>query len=191
VLVLPGTPPGEYQLEIGMYGLETGERLSVTSDGETVGDRVLLEPIQVLQPEAPPPVEALDIQNRRQVDFGPVRLLGYNLSKLGLEHLPDEPVRPGDTLHLTLFWQTIGNVDTDFTLTLELQDRTGNVVVSRQVKPTGGMYPPCNWQNGEIVRDQHNLLLPEKLIAGSYDLFLQAEELNLSSAPLRLAHLQL
>jgi mannosyltransferase len=187
VLVLPGTPPGEYQLEIGMYSLETGERLTVSEDGEPLGDRVLLEPIQVLQPEAPPPVEALDIQNRRQVDFGPVRLLGYNLSKLGFEHLPEEPLRPGDTLHLTLFWQAVGQMQTDFTLALELQDQAGNVVVSREVKPTGGSYPPSKWQNGEIVRDQQNLLLPDAAIAGGYGLLLRVTGLGTPGTPLLMA----
>jgi mannosyltransferase len=172
VLVLPGTPPGEHQLEIGMYSLETGERLPVSQDGEPLGDRVLLEPIQVLQPEAQPPVEALGMQVRREVDFGPVRLLGYNLTKLGFVHLPEEPVGPGDTLHLTLFWQATGEIETDFTLTLELRDQAGNVVVSREVKPTGGAYPPVEWESGEIVRDQQKLLVPDDLLPGAYNLLL-------------------
>ena len=181
VLVLPATPPGEFQLEIGMYSLETGERLSVTSDGETVGDRVLLEPIEVLKAEAPPPIEALGIQHRREVDFGPVRLLGYNISKLGYEHLPEEPVGAGDTLHLTLFWQAVAEMDADFTLTLQLQDQAGNVVVSREVKPTGGAHPPYSWQNGEIVRDQQNFLLPETLVACRYDLFVRIRDLHIEA----------
>jgi 4-amino-4-deoxy-L-arabinose transferase-like glycosyltransferase len=189
VLVLPGTPPGEHQLEIGMYNLETGERLPVSRDGEPLGDHILLEPIQVLQPEAPPPIEALGIQYRRQVDFGPVRLLGYNLSKLGFEHQPDEPARPGDTLHLTLFWQAVGKLDTDFTLVLQLQDETRNVVVDPDVKPVGGEYPPTIWVSGEIIRDQHNLLLPAELPSGRYELFLRLEGLDVAVGPLHLASL--
>lgn len=189
VLVLPGTPPGEHQLEIGMYNLETGERLPVSRDGEPLGDHILLEPIQVLQPEAPPPIEALGIQYRREADFGLVRLLGHNLSKLGFEHLPDEPVRPGDTLHLTLFWQAVGKIDANFTLTLQLQDETGNVVVNRDVKPVGGEYPPNLWGSGEIIRDQHNLLLPAELPAGRYELFLCLEGLDVHVGPLLLGSL--
>jgi hypothetical protein len=177
VLVLPGTPPGEFQLEIGMYSLETGERLTVSRDGEVLGDRVLLEPIHVVQPEAQPPIEALGIQVRHEVDFGPVRLLGYNLSELGFEHLPEEPVGPGDTLHLTLFWQATGQIDSDFTLTLELQDQAGNAVVSREVTPTGGAYPPSDWVPGEIIRDQQNLLLPADLPSGPHRVLLQIDGL--------------
>jgi hypothetical protein len=189
VLVLPGTPPGEHQLEIGMYNLETGERLPVSRDGEPLGDHILLEPIQVLQPEAPPPIEALGIQYRREADFGLVRLLGYDLSKLGYERLPDEPVRAGDTLHLTLFWQAVGKIDANFTLTLQLQDVTGNLAVNRDVKPVGGEYPPTIWGLGEIVRDQHNLLLPGELPAGRYELFLCLEGLDVAVGPFQLASL--
>jgi mannosyltransferase len=172
VLVLRGTPPGEHQLEIGMYSLETGERLPVSQNGQSLGNRVLLEPIQVLQPEAQPPIEALGMQVRREVDFGPVRLLGYNLSKLGFEHLPEEPVGPGDTLHLTLFWQATAEIESDFTLSLQLQDQAGNVVVSREVRPTGGAYPPIDWEPGEIVRDQQNLQVPAELPSQDYKLLI-------------------
>jgi hypothetical protein len=189
VLVLPGTPPGEHQLEIGMYSLDTGERLPVSQDGEPLGDRVLLEPIEVLQPEAQPPVEALGMQVRHEVGFGPVRLLGYNLSKLGFEHLPEEPVGAGDTLHLTLFWQATGEIDADFTLSLQLQDQAGNVVVSREVKPTGGAYGPRDWEPGEIIRDQQNLRLPADLPSGRYLVLLRVDGLPTDQKPLLLQRL--
>jgi mannosyltransferase len=191
VLVLPGTPPGEHQLEVGMYDLETGVRLAVSRDGEPLGDRVLLEPIHVLSPEAPPPIEALGIQHRLENDLGPVRLLGYNLSKLGYEHVPDEPVHPGDTLHLTLFWQAVGKVDTDFTLTLQLRDQRGEVVAERDVKPAGGEYPPTIWDLGEIIRDQQKLLLPPELPSGRYELSLSLGGPGVAVGPVRLATLSI
>jgi hypothetical protein len=64
------------------------------------------------------------------------------------------------------------------------------VVASREVKPTSGAYPPSTWQNGEIVRDQHSILLPETLVAGKYDLFLQTGGVEVSTVPLLLAILQ-
>ncbi len=189
VLVLPGTPPGEHQLEIGTYDLRTGERLPVSQDGEVLGDHVLLDPIQVHRAEAPPPVEALGIQHRREVGLGPVRLLGYNLSKLGYEHVPDEPVRAGDILHLTLFWQATDEIGADFTLALELQDQGGKVVLSRDVRPAA-VHPPTAWASGEIIRDQHNLLLPG-LPAGRYELFLDVQGLDIAIGPLHLASLSI
>ncbi|MFQ6058965.1 MAG: glycosyltransferase family 39 protein [Anaerolineae bacterium] len=47
----PAAPPGEYQLEVGLYLLATGERLPVLGQGgEVVGDRILLDTIQVMGP---------------------------------------------------------------------------------------------------------------------------------------------
>jgi hypothetical protein len=46
--VKPETPPGEYQLEIGVYHQPTGERLPVYDEnGEMVADRLLLRPMTV------------------------------------------------------------------------------------------------------------------------------------------------
>jgi hypothetical protein len=43
-----GTPPGEYQLEIGVYHQPTWERLPIyDASGEMVADRLLLRPVQV------------------------------------------------------------------------------------------------------------------------------------------------
>ena len=45
--VRPDTPPGEYQLEIGVYNQPTGERLPIYEGGEMVADRLLLHPMAV------------------------------------------------------------------------------------------------------------------------------------------------
>ena len=45
--VKPGTPPGSYQLEIGVYHQPTGERLPIHEGAEMVADRLLLRPVQV------------------------------------------------------------------------------------------------------------------------------------------------
>lgn len=45
--VAADAPPGEYQIAIGMYGLVDGVRLPVMVDDATVGDSILLEPVEV------------------------------------------------------------------------------------------------------------------------------------------------
>jgi 4-amino-4-deoxy-L-arabinose transferase-like glycosyltransferase len=46
--IKPDAPPGEYQLEIGVYHQPTGERLPIYDEnGEMVADRLLLHPVQV------------------------------------------------------------------------------------------------------------------------------------------------
>jgi mannosyltransferase len=189
VLILPGTPPGEHRLEIGLYSLESGQRLIVSTNGEEIGDHLLLEPIQILKADVPPALEALGMQHRHQMDFGPVRLLGYNVSKLGYEHLPEEPVGPGDTVHLTLFWQAVDEMNAEFALKFRLEDRRGNVALSREVQPAGGAYPPTVWDPGEIVRDQHNLRLPDSLASGEQILLLSVSGQSVRGAAFSLVTL--
>lgn len=43
----PGTPPGTYQLEVGVYKLFTGERLPILNGPDPVADRLLLQPITI------------------------------------------------------------------------------------------------------------------------------------------------
>jgi hypothetical protein len=52
IVVDPEAQPGAYQLEIGMYDASSGKRLSVYDiRGGLQGDRVLLQPLQVLRAE--------------------------------------------------------------------------------------------------------------------------------------------
>jgi hypothetical protein len=46
--IQPDAPPGQYVIEIGMYQLETGQRLPVIGqDGQIIGSRILLEEITI------------------------------------------------------------------------------------------------------------------------------------------------
>jgi hypothetical protein len=48
IVVQPSAPPSTYAIEIGMYALHTGERLSVyDARNSLVGDRILLPEIAV------------------------------------------------------------------------------------------------------------------------------------------------
>ena len=47
--VQENAPPGQYQLEVGMYLLDTGERLPVSGKGGPTGPRILLGPVEVVQ----------------------------------------------------------------------------------------------------------------------------------------------
>ncbi|MFB0535633.1 MAG: hypothetical protein ACETWR_11695, partial [Anaerolineae bacterium] len=47
LVISPDAPPGQYWLEVGMYLVETGKRLSVRREGQRMGDRILLGPINI------------------------------------------------------------------------------------------------------------------------------------------------
>jgi hypothetical protein len=175
LLILHATPPGKYSIEIGMYGLNDGQRLPVLEGKRVIADRVLLRPVLVLPAAAPPPLSVLGMKRQLHVQFGDVVLLGYDLAKLGYEHQPDAPLRPGDVVHLTLFWQAQRHPQEDIALRLQLQDEKGTMRLEQLGRPTDGQYPTLQWNAGEIVRDQHNLPLPLDLPAGRYQVKLSVQ----------------
>jgi mannosyltransferase len=147
--ILPGTPPGSYRLEIGMYRPDNGERLPITDAlGRALGDRVLVGPIEVgpARTEATPPVgQTVD------ADFGGARLLGYDLHPLGRDAAPPE-VAPGEPVLLTLHWRADPSVRTDLgPARLLIEGRARSLVVGR------GRHPPERWAPNEYVRDPHRV----------------------------------
>ena len=174
--ILPGTPPGKYQIEIGMYGLSDGVRLPIIEDGETVGDHIILQSVRIAPALAPPPLSVLGMDTQLNLAFGDVTLLGQSLAKLGFEHQPDAPLRAGDIAHLTLFWQADQPPGEDLMLQLNLQDQQGKTRLQHRTTVTSGQYPAPSWRAGEIIRDQHNLPLPYDLQPGRYRLTIAVAE---------------
>ncbi|MDH4136342.1 MAG: hypothetical protein OEW09_06460, partial [Anaerolineae bacterium] len=136
--------------------------------GQSPDNSLTLEPIRILRPKAPPPLEALDMQYRTSLDYGDLKLLGYDLYKLGYAHQKDEPLHPADILHLDLYWQAINTLGTDWQLDWQLVDKRGQSWAIEEEGPMGGSYGTSLWQAGEVVRDQHDLLIPPDVPAGRY-----------------------
>jgi hypothetical protein len=172
VPVPPGTPPGEYHLEIGVYGVTDGARLLVEKDGVPAGDSLLLDPIRVSRPSRQPTLAAIPMQKRLSARFGPLELGGVDVSKLGFEGQSVD-LHPGDVVHLTLFWHAAEAPGADYEITIG--DRGASLSITGQ--PAEGRYSTSQWAAGEVVRDDRYLLLPADLQAGRYDLYVSARAL--------------
>ncbi len=75
------------------------------------------------------------------------RLLGYDLA-------PD-PLHPGDTLRVNLYWQALGmlDIDEDFIFFLQAFGRNGEKIGERDTHPGLGRYPTSHWSAGEVIVD--------------------------------------
>jgi hypothetical protein len=166
VLIPPGTPPGSYRRIIGMYDPETGERLKLP-DG---GDSISLAPINVRRASAPPPLDALEMQNRQRFDFGAVTLLGHDRYKRGFGHAPDTPIQPGELLHVTFYWRANVAPRADWWFRLALTDGSGTSVAELSAPLVSVTYLTTMWQAGEIVRGEHDLQIPPDLPPDTYRL---------------------
>jgi hypothetical protein len=154
--VLPGTPPGSYQLAVSLYDPYQGQALELNSGGE-----LLLGPIEIERRKALS-VEALDIQSPLQATLGDrIHLLGYNVKS---------DFRPGDNLHLTLFWRCLEEMDKDYTVFTHLVDEAGKMWGQKDNPPVDGFYPTSRWEVGEIVRDQYDILISSETLPGEYQI---------------------
>jgi hypothetical protein len=168
VAILPGTPPGQYQLEIGLYRPDTGARLPVRDrDGKPIGDRLLIGPIEVHpgRNDAPALERALDAR------VGSAWLRGSALYPLGRDEAPPEVAR-GEIVQLTLYWQGADERDRPNPATLDVRLR-GPSTMGIMLPVSGGRYPADGWGPSEWVRDPYKLPT-ENLVPGRYTVEIQA-----------------
>ncbi len=152
--LLPGTPPGAYQVAVYLYDPHQERWLEPQN-----GTEALLGPVEVPRRE-PPSREALEVAHPLEIDLGGrVRLLGYNL---------ESGFRPGDNIHLTLFWEALAEMGENYTVFTHLVDGEGRLWGQRDNPPVDGFYPTTGWQTGEIVRDQYDITIAPEAPPGQY-----------------------
>jgi hypothetical protein len=136
-------PPGEYRVHVAIGPTEpvTLGTLSVSPL-----ERVFTVPSPLY------PLEA---------DFGgEIRLLGYEVGE----------ARAGQPFSLTLYWQARREMEEDYTVFVHLLDpQSGAILTQVDEMPQRGTYPTSLWMAGEVVRDEHTLVLPA-LAPGAYSL---------------------
>jgi hypothetical protein len=98
-------------------------------------------------------------------DFGPLRLLGYDLDRTAAV--------VGEALTLSLFWRAEQAPDVDLEAEARLLDAAGAAALRWPVEPANG-YPTGLWQAGDEWRGQARLRLPATLPAGRYTLVVAA-----------------
>jgi 4-amino-4-deoxy-L-arabinose transferase-like glycosyltransferase len=96
-----------------------------------------------------------------------IQLLGYSVDT--------ETVHPGDSLYLTLYWQSLVPVENDYTVFTHLLGEhnpttSGPVWASHDGQPNGGHYPTSRWRPGQLILDVHPVRVPRDTPAGEYQL---------------------
>jgi hypothetical protein len=153
--VLPGTPPGAYQVAVGMYDPATMQHLEPVDQAQ----ELLLGPVEVGRGQAGGP-PAPQYPHEANLD-DQIRLLGYDLAGL-----PES----GGSLHLTLFWEALSTPQEDYTVFVHLVGQDGRIWGQRDSQPVSGFHPTSAWTEGEVVRDQVHVTISESAPSGEYTL---------------------
>ena len=160
---LPGTPPGEYHIEVTVYDAETLERLPLIDKGGTRSGQVLeIGRLEIVRPLVAGGVEP---EERVGEKIAPeIRLLGYDL--------PRREVGPGEGVEVALYWEAFDDVEGDYEVKVELRSGEGKAW-ERVARPVYGNYPTTEWKAGEVLRDWHEVRLGADAPPGRYELWVE------------------
>jgi hypothetical protein len=154
IRVLPGTPPGEYSINVGVPLWASNHRLLRYDEaGQVAGDSVVIGSIEVVRPLRQPRAAALGLTREVMATFpeGGVTLLGYVQAQ-------DQVVLPG-VWPVALIWRADRDRPNARVRALTLLGPEGGpeprISEGPQLSgtPVDGYYPFEVWQAGEVVRD--------------------------------------
>ena len=163
VLTPAGAPPGLYRLLLSVRQVDDARPLNLLDNtGQPLGAELPLAEIALIAPDPPIGADALPIQIPADFTFGQqARLLGYSLGT--------GPFKAGETLPVTLFWESLVNNPGQLEVLIELKDNSGQTVVTHRQPPA---WPSTGWQQKSILRDPRDVLLPPTLPPGNYEMWL-------------------
>jgi hypothetical protein len=156
IRVLPGTPPGEYALNVGIPSWAGGYRLPRYDEGgQVVGDSIVVSTVEVLPPRRQPTLAELDMTDAvmRPFSDGGVTLMGYT-------QVHERVMLPGEW-RVTLFWRAERDAPSARVRDLVLFDARGQEVERISGVPAEGAYPFEVWRSGEVVRDPLRFIFAE------------------------------
>jgi len=163
----PDAPPLEYAVKVGMYDLITEARLAPTVEGVPLPEAaVTSEAFSVSRAATPPGIEELNIPRLRQANFD------HKFNLLGCDLAPQQ-VSPGDTIHVSLYWQALAKPESDHQISVFLSDGEGDVWGEFLRQPVDGDYPTSLWEEGEVVRDRFDLLIDSSALPGKHRLWVR------------------
>ena len=147
-LPLGSLSPGAYRLRLTVSG-QTGE-LDLGQVRIEGGERLFA---------APPMQHPLMVRLGGQTE-----LLGYDL--------PAEEYEAGEEMLLRLYWRAVGEATGDHKVFVHLVGDDERIWAQHDSVPANWQRPTSGWEAGEIILDEHRLLIPAQTLPGRYTIFI-------------------
>lgn len=142
--------PALYDVVVGLYEANSGERLTAWADGGAVGLPVVAQVRVAPRRPLSLPTDAHPLDYRLGEDEA-IALIGYRIGG---------PVRTGSPLTVTLYWQALASPSGDYTVFVHLTDDSGQPITQHDGPPRYGRYPTGVWHRGDVIPDEHLLNVP-------------------------------
>jgi mannosyltransferase len=158
----PGTPPGNYRLEVTIYSADKPEGLDVLdAAANPAGKVVSLTGLQIARAATPPSVELLKPTHPLHFTFtNTLEMLGFDQDR--------ERAEPGDAINLTVYWRALNALSDDLQVRIEVSRGVSGPddFAGDQALPLAKSYPTSAWKRGDIVRAQYTFYIPTDVPAG-------------------------
>jgi hypothetical protein len=162
---VPGTPPGDYGLEVGVYteadptGLDVLDQAGAPQGKRAVPGGVKLVPL-------PASAEDVEAPHAGRADLGGgLELLGWDLDR--------DSAQPGDRLRLTLVWSVEVQPWDDYQVQVLVTGPAGDTTSAGVFPLTTAGHPTSGWQEGQAWRGQSTFRLPIQTQPGDAGLGIQ------------------
>jgi hypothetical protein len=155
-LYIPETAytPETATVSIGLYAPNAYRLAIYDTNGELLGDAIELTEIEI----AP---KAGDFPNSLDLNYnGELKLIGYEYDRREL--------KPGEQLAITLYWQALKEISSDYTVQVRLVDEGSKIWAKADRTPVEGDLPTYYWQSGQIITDTHVLRIEPDTPPGRY-----------------------
>jgi hypothetical protein len=151
-LLLPAdTPPLTARLRAGLLD-EHGELVPLAEGGD-------LATLAELRIRERTPLALASVPGREQsYRLGEAaRLVGHSVAVTETQAASGGA---GPALDVALYWQTTSKLPADYTVFVHVLDGRGERIAQGDSPPVNGRYPSSAWQPGQIVVDNHRIVLP-------------------------------
>ncbi len=145
-------PPKALRWEVGMYDLQSGERL--TTNGAS--DAIRFGTLNLVKNDGDTP-PLLNYNNG-------IKLLSYDIQP--------RTVTVGSPLTVTLVWRGDQLIRADYKVSLQLLGEQANKIAQHDSAPAGGNAPMPTWTAGQVVTDTHVLQLAKDAPPKVYNLLI-------------------
>ncbi len=150
--------PTAASVVVGLYDLADGARAPL-ADG---ADALHLAPVSILARQHVYTPELGEIPNPFGQNFAnQIELLGYDMDRRSL--------RPGEPLHVTLYWRALGPVPANYSVFVHVRGLGESLWGGADGWPQAGEAPTVNWRVGQIVRDPYVVFIKPETPPGQYD----------------------
>jgi hypothetical protein len=164
--VLPESKaPSRFRVEVGVYDRSTGEVLRAFDEQGHLLRGVTVAQGKVTTRQEPRysgyTLLAFDLaQPFDSAQDKQVSLTGYKVDKT--------EVKAGETIEVALYWRAQKKMTEDYTVFVHVVDEEGTIWGQHDSQPVNGYYPTSFWDQDELVKDKHALVVREDTSPGEY-----------------------